>query len=111
MSLSKKLHKIRQKPDHVKERILVGCMTIGVVVVVGVWISTFNPNNLKLQDSSNFIKNTKDYFTNSQGNVFDAQKSQEVFENANPRPATGTQSGLSTSTSLYIPTSTDTNSY
>ena len=112
MSLSKKLHKIRQKPDHIKERILIVCMAIGVSIVLTVWVSTFNPSGLKLQDTSNFIKSTKDYFTNSQGTVFDSKTSEQMFEQSNPMiTATTTNVSTSTNTNIYIDTSTSTNSY
>lgn len=47
MSLATKLHAIRQKPRHVRERYLVLCLIVIAPILIMVWILTFRRDAVK----------------------------------------------------------------
>ena len=81
MSFSTKLQKIRAKPQHVKERMLIVSMAMCVAVVMTVWFSTFSMSSLKLNDVNAFFKDTKTFFTREdQYSVFEGKLPANVME-------------------------------
>ena len=49
--IHKKIHQLRQQPEHVRERILLVCMAILAPILFSVWIATFRftPHDSEIQ--------------------------------------------------------------
>ena len=114
MSFSDKLQKVREKPDHVKERILIITMAILVALVVTVWVSNFNFSSFNFKDSGNFINYSKEYFSksSSKGYIFDETMPtgfmNSLTSSTSTKESTSTQVKTSTTTNTNESTSTKT---
>ena len=92
MSLEKKLQKIREKPDHVKERILIVTMAILASLVLTVWISNFSFSDFNFKDAGTFLGNTKDYFSSTKGNIFNEEMPDSMMNMLQSSTSTATSS-------------------
>ena len=72
MPFKKSLEKIRQKPAHVKERIVTVWMVFFGLGVVATWYFTMDFSRMRFSDTKNVIETTKDSFSNS-GTLFDSK--------------------------------------
>jgi len=66
MSLKKTIHKIRQKPQHVRERILLVTLAVAAPLLFTIWFATFQFN--KPSGSSAFLGEIKGTVSNSFNN-------------------------------------------
>ncbi len=124
MYLHKKIKNLRDKPQHVKEGILIFCMVIFVSVVITIWYFNFDAN-LRLNETSNIISNLKGYFSSSNNLIFNQNGTDEMIKknvygftgekvsnsldlNAGTSTETGTSTEIQTTTSTIIETSTNT---
>ena len=108
MSLSDKLQKIREKPHHVRERILIITMAVFVSLVITAWVSNFSFSSFNFKDTGNFINNSKDYLSNSKGYIFDETVPEQFMNSLGSGTSTATSSEIS-STSTGISKKVDTN--
>ncbi len=90
MYLHKKIKKIREKPHHVKERMLIFGMAIVGGIIVVCWVGTFNFRGFDVSGASSLVSGTKTYLS-STSSIFDV-----------PMPAFAGQS-ISTSTATTTP--------
>lgn len=77
MSFSKKLKKLREKPKHVKDRILVFCMVVAFVLVLAVWFLTFDFSGFNLNGVGTYVQDTKNYFSSS-SQIFDSNAQNNI---------------------------------
>ena len=94
MYLHRKLHKIREKPDHVKEQIVVVCMIIAVPIILSVWFIGADFSAFKMSDAKDFFANSKTYFSNSGAYVFDSTIPENVFKTAQANASSTTAKTL-----------------
>ena len=101
MSLSKKIQKLREKPQHIRERILVGSMVVFISIILTIWVITLKSYDFKIHDAGVFFDSSKKYFT-SQSQIFDSDAADKMFQ----KNFAGSSSFATTSTSTIATTST-----
>ena len=106
MNLSEKLQKVREKPNHVKERILIITMAVFIALVLTIWVTNFSFSGLNFKDTGEFFSNTKGYFSNPKGYIFDETMPEGLAKSL--QSATSTNKSASTSTKVETSTTTDT---
>lgn len=100
----KKLKKLREKPKHVKERIMFVFLIIAFVIVVIIWYVTSDFSRLDLPGFGEYVQTTKTYIVN-EPKIFDQRMPDNIEDKiaststqANPISATSTNIDESTST-------------
>ena len=109
MSLSKKLQKVREKPQHVKERILVVTMAIIAALILSIWFLNFDLSKFNFKDTKIFFENSKEYFSSSKGYIFDENMPDGLMESL--ASGTSTTDSISTSTIQSDKSLDDLNTY
>ena len=109
MYIHRKLHKLRQKPDDAKERIVVGCMIVAVPIILSVWSLNLDVSAFKLSDAKDFLIDTKAYFSNSQSYVVNTKSPEEFFKSVNANAIDGTKIATSTDVSTSTIKNTSSN--
>ena len=109
MPFKRSLEKIRQKPAHIKERIVTFWMiTFGLIVLV-VWYFTMDFSKMRFDDTKQLIKSTKDSFSSS-GVLFDSSLPQQFVdsETTKEKAAASSTSALMHTTNTATSTATST---
>ena len=89
MDLSKKLQKVREKPTHVKERILMITIAFFIAITLTVWVTNFSFSSFNFKDTGVLINSTKEYFSNSKGYIFDEAGSDKMINSLKVSTSTG----------------------
>ena len=104
---SEKLKNLREKPAHVKDRIVIICLVVAFVLVFILWYCTFDFNRFDLHGVSEYIEDTKTYIAN-EPKIFD-EKMPDNFVNSITSTSTQANPISSTSTAVHIATTTESN--
>ena len=104
---AKKLKKLREKPKHIKERIMFVFLVIAFVIVAAIWYLTSDFSRLDLPGLGDYVQTTKTYIAN-EPKIFDSKMPDNI---ATKIVSTSTQTNpiLATSTNIDESTSTQPN--
>ncbi len=75
----KKIKHLRTKPDHVKQRIVFFVMAFFVVIILGAWIVTFNPNFSDVKKLSPYVENIKNSMGNTSTSIVNIDSDSSAF--------------------------------
>ena len=105
--IAKKLKKLREKPQHIKERIMFVFLVIAFVIVAAIWYLTSDFSRLDLPGLGDYVQTTKTYIAN-EPKIFDSKMPDNI---ATKIVSTSTQTNpiLATSTNIDESTSTQPN--
>jgi hypothetical protein len=86
--IQQKVEILRNKPQHVKERILLGVILVVAVLLIMFWISTFSYDVKKTSKESGIVHFFKSIFVSDKPQIAPADSEKVIQETPQAGPAT-----------------------